>query len=138
MTTLTFLYSTKKNLLPKIGLLLNDGSIAVIDQTRDPTDSKASQKALDVISGSIVTDIIWWWPSGNAFRDVMGISETGVIRMFESYGFTLDPNVSVCSKQVSEPDDDDDTSFLSGYIQLTLNVSEQHHSRIASLYGSLK
>lgn len=138
MPTINFLYSTKKNLLPKTGLLLVGNSIATIDHTREQAESKASEIALSVINSAIVKNITWWFPSGSAFRSVIEIENFAVIEMLKTYGFNIADEVYISNKQVSESNESIDNSFLSGYIELVLFVTEEHYSYLTTKYGNLK
>ena len=134
MKNISFLYSAKKNKFPKTAFLLKDGTVATIDEKMDEGQEVGNDVSLKAISETQIENIVWWWPSGSAFREIHGISEFGVINVFKEFGFT---NIAQTTRlNHTQVEDDDDP--LKDYIEIVLSLSDKRYKELVSQYGKLK
>ena len=133
MKLISFLFSIKTKKFPKRAFLLEDNTVAIIEQEVD--DDVASQKVQKVIRDTTVQSATWWWPGGRAFREMNGVPEFAVLNMIKEYGFTLS---KTCRLEHQQVDDDDENSLMDGYMEIKLEVSEEKYSELCQEYGSIK
>ena len=132
MKNISFLYSTTQK-TPKIAFLAHDGTLATIDDQMGDEQTVGSEKALNAIADTKIEHIIWWWPSGNAFREIHGISEFGIINIFADFGFShISGSTRLEHKQVTNA-----TDIHKDYIEVILSVSDKKYQQLVSQYGEL-
>lgn len=134
MKNISFLYSAQKNKFPKTAFLLQDGKVATIDEKMDEDQEVGNEVSLNAISDTTIENIVWWWPSGSAFREINGISEFAIINLFKDFGFSnISPNTRLNHTQVEDDDD-----VLKDYIEIVLSLSDKRYKELVSQYGKLK
>lgn len=134
MKNISFLYSAQRDKFPKIAFLLQDGKVATIDEQMDEDQEVGNEVSLNAIADTQIESIIWWWPSGSAFREINGVSEFGLINVFKDFGFTkIAPTTRLNHMQV-----EDDNEVIKDYIEIVLSVSDKRYKQLVSQYGKLK
>lgn len=83
MKLISFLFSIKTKKFPARAFLLEDNTIAVIEQEVD--GDVASNKIQKVIHDTTIQSATWWWPAGRAFREMNGVPELAVLNMIKEY-----------------------------------------------------
>jgi hypothetical protein len=133
MKNISFLYSSSVKKFPKTAFLLESGDVAVIDQNLEDS-AHATEVSKKAIADTTIEDIIWWWPSGSAFREIYGVSEFGVINIFKQFGFT---NISNTTR-LKHTQVEDDSDVLMDYIEVKLSLTDGRYEELVAQYGQLK
>jgi hypothetical protein len=133
MKIISFLFSIKTKKFPKRAFLLEDNTVAVIEQEIDEDANTASDKVEKVINDTTVQSATWWWPGGRAFREMNGVPEFAVLNMIKEYGFTLSKTCRLEHQQV-----DEENPLMDGYMEIKLEVSDEKYSELCQEYGQIK